>query len=146
MDGSENIFVRSFRWDDRNVRKWLKNEFIVGAFGEVEMDLIIETQNIFTKSSDVDETTDDFVFILDSKEAEKYLAEEDERVCQATTYAKRKVGNKESENVPWVLREVGGWSDICVMQVKENGEIDMQGAWTTSYHYVRPAMWVNIAE
>ena len=129
-----------------NVLRALKNEFIVGAFRKVEMDLIIETQNLFTKSSDVDEVTDDFVFILDSEEAEKYLAKEDERVCQATIYAKREVDNKESENVPWVLREVGGWSDVYVMQIKETGEIDMQGALTTSYHYVRPAMWVNIAE
>ena len=71
----------SNNWANSEIRKWLNGEFYSKAFTDQEKKSI--------KYSNLpDVGTSDNVFLLSVKELEKYFANNNERLCKATDYAK----------------------------------------------------------
>ena len=74
-------------------------------------------------------------------------------MAQASQYAmnRKQLSDSSGDNKPWVMRQVAlkdlnEASSKYVIQMSAAGEVDAVGEITTWQSYVRPAMWVYIAE
>jgi hypothetical protein len=149
-------------WKNCTLRHWLNCEFMNTAFSSEEKAKILPTTS----------ETADCVFLLSCQEAEKYFAHSEDRVAFYTwtkediescikiitdvlhyqkkswndrTLFEESYLNKRVE-CEWWLRTTGGDSTKA-MRVMHNGTIHKEGDTVTKVvGYVRPAIWVNVAE
>ena len=136
-------------WESCTLRKWLNNDFIHIAFSDEERNMI-ETVTVTADKNPLCETnqgneTQDKVFLLSIKEAEKYFVSSNERVCKPTAYAE---GNgaytKKEFGCQWWLRSNGD-KQKCAATVFHGGSLCVGGQMVDSYfHGVRPALWIDL--
>ena len=126
FDGSSN------NWGDSEIRQWLNGEFYNSAFS-VEEKARIKSFN------------QDNVFLLSKEEAEKYFADDDERECEPTSYAKSKGA------LTWghvcccwwlILRSPIYSSDVWY--VRGDGDIRSGLIVYNDDGSVRPALWIDL--
>ena len=119
-------------WGDSEIRKWLNGEFYNESFSAEEKACI--------KSFNQDN-----VFLLSKEEAEKYFADDDERECEPTSYAKSKGA------LTWghvcccwwlILRSPIYSSDVWY--VRGDGDIRSGLIVYNDDGSVRPALWIDL--
>ncbi len=119
-------------WATSDLRKWLNHEFYEQSFSKFERQRILRTQ-VATAANSVYGTdggadTDDFVFLLDEREAERY---------------KKLLLTKQNKK-SWWLRTPGRAGDSAAF-VSANGTVMPYGyAVNTKELAVRPAIWVQL--
>lgn len=126
-----------YSWENGKMRSWLNNEFINNSFIDDEKNRIVE---------DVDK-----VFLLSEDEARKYFANDDDRICIATPYARERfcwysIVNGRCGSCRYVLRTLGydyGEGENRIMYVNQLGEIITTGELQASDFGIRPAMWIK---
>lgn len=135
-------------WDICFIRKWLNETFYPEYFTEAEKKLILETENenkVPEGSAAKDgENTLDKAFLLSIEEAEKYLSEE-QRIAQATPYAKNRGEYVESKDgkCMWWLRSLGRKPEFTSV-VYTDGKILSHGMDGKSQSVgMRPAIWIE---
>ena len=142
-----NVF-NDVMWSGSGLRTWLNETFITQAFNDQEQKKIIKSSVNADLNMKYPKTaglrTDDNIFLLSIKEAEKYLSEET-RCCQPTPYAidKGAVPSRQNNNGYWWLRTPGHlWQNAAV--VAPEGEILYAGNSVDTEDIIRPAMWVEL--
>lgn len=139
----------SITWEKCSLRKWLNKEFINEAFNKEEQKRINKTkisnkdnERYYTKGGN---DTEDKVFLLSIEEAYKYFADDNDRICKPTDYAKKSGAYTGSRgSCGWWLRSPG---DDCFNAafVDCGGDVYVRGGLV--YHgdrAVRPAFWLNL--
>ena len=137
-------------WETSTLRKWLNNDFLNSAFSADEKAMIPTVTVSADKnpyySTNPGNATQDQVFLLSIKEANKYFSSDSARQCKPTVYA---VANGVS---------VHSSNGNCSWWLRSPGEIQREAAYV---HYggdvaefgtiidfdidaVRPAMWIDI--
>ncbi|MBR2590643.1 MAG: hypothetical protein IKE65_06950 [Clostridia bacterium] len=141
-------------WEHCALRKWLNKDFIETAFTPQESKRILTS----TVSDDVNENypidigndTKDKVFCLSITEAEKYFADNRDRMCPITTHAYEKGAHVSEqkyasvgETCCWQLRTTGFDKNFAAF-VFFDGEIRHYGNGVfATVVAVRPAMWIR---
>ena len=139
-------------WDKCALRQWLNNAFLDSAFSDNEKEKIPLTD----VSADINpefntnagNATQDKVFLLSITEAEKYLASDDLRKCNATAYAISNgvFSNNTDKNCWWWLRSPGSGQYHDASGVTSDGVVDRYGtSVNSSSRAVRPAIWIDIS-
>ena len=131
-------------WKNSNIRSWLNNTFLNGAFNAQEEKSIISTQHTnpdFYDDSDGERnwlgTTTDTIFLLSSGEADKYFSSDSARKAEGTEYACNK---GKSASWYWWLRSANNIEYAGFVSEGELGygeEVDRNMG-------IRPAMWFEI--
>ena len=133
FDGSSN------NWANSEIRKWLNGEFYNKAFTDQEKKSI--------KSSNLSDVgTTDNVFVLSKEEAEKYFANNNERLCKATDYAKNNGAYVWDQNGCswWWLRSPRPLSCNDVLYVHDVGFFGDYDYFDNGNFLVRPALSINL--
>ena len=136
-------------WENSQMRKWLNNDFISAAFNDKEKNLIKEVtfnnpDNPFFNTKGGRLSTDK-VFLLNISEVAEYLKSNEDKMIEATPFAKSK-GLFVAENGCswWWLRSPGNVQNY-VADVDYGGDVDFYGSSAiVGMNAVRPAMWVDI--
>lgn len=137
-------------WETCSLRTWLNETFLNSAFRSEETGWILKTtvtadQN--PKSTTyAGKNTQDRIFLLSVPEAEKYLASDLNRQCQATEFAKAQGAYTiaPNGNCWWWLRTPGYLRSYAAC-VSSTGRVNYSGtAVNIMRGSVRPAMWVNL--
>ncbi len=138
-------------WENCSLRKWLNHTFLNRAFSEEEQSRImmttVRTETHPDYDTDAGNPAEDYLFVLSMREAEQYFADYNERICEATDYARAKGVRVEihpNRGCWWWLRTPGESQDkvICVY---DNGAFDPDGCSVyESQCGVRPAMWITV--
>ena len=149
-------------WSDSSVRDWLHTVFVPEAFSKEDLKKIVVSK-ISTEANPQypklgnGGTSEDWIFLLSIQEVEIYFSSNDERQCEATTYAvKRGVSTSKGHCTRW-LRSAGdfkqyvaysatswGISYMGAAYVYGNGEISYSGEKVQEDSIgVRPAMWIS---
>ena len=133
-------------WKNSNIRSWLNNTFLNGAFIAQEKKSIISTQHTnpdFYDDSDGERnwlgTTTDTIFLLSSGEADKYFSSDSARKAEGTEYACNK---GKSASWYWWLRSA---NNIKYAGFVSEGELGY-GEEVDRNMGIRPAMWIIISE
>lgn len=137
-------------WENCDLRKWLNGEFLEGTFTAEE-----QAKIAVTATPNPDSTvhgaaggndTEDRIFLLNVDEADKYFANDEARMADATPYtvARGAFINERTGKVWWWLRSPGYYvSDAA--GVNYLGQLHKSGDnVSTTNNAVRPAMWVEI--
>jgi len=131
-------------WETSDLRKYLNGEFLQ-TFTQEEQEKIIEMR-IENPDKSVHGTqggnsTDDKIFLLSLEEAERYFADDNDRIAD---YGR-------DGTVIWAYIELGWWlrtpgnESGSAISVSPNGSIDIDGGGVGgSAHEVRPALWLNL--
>jgi hypothetical protein len=86
-----NTEYTNITWEDSTLRKWLNRDFLKDAFSITEQDCILITTVTADKNPEYDtdpgNATEDKIFILSVEEAYNYFPSDEDRCCEATTYA-----------------------------------------------------------
>ena len=126
FDGSSN------NWSKSEIRRWLNGEFYNSTFSGEE-------------KARIKSFNQDNVFLLSKEEAEKYFADDDERECEPTSYAKSKGA------LTWghvcccwwlILRSPIYSSDVWY--VRGDGDIRSGLIVYNDDGSVRPALWIDL--
>ena len=135
-------------WEECDLRKWLNEEFIKEAFSEEEQKHINKTR-ISNKDNERYKTkggndTEDKLFLLSIEEAYKYFADDNDRICKATDYAKKRgAWTSSSGSCWWWLRSPGSIS-LNAAGVSHGGDVCESGCYVRGDdRAVRPAFWLN---
>ena len=135
-------------WEKCDLRKWLNEEFIKEAFSEEEQKHINKTR-ISNKDNERYKTkggndTEDKLFLLSIEEAYKYFADDNDRICKATDYAKKRgAWTSSSGSCWWWLRSPGSIS-LNAAGVSHGGDVCESGCYVRGDdRAVRPAFWLN---
>ena len=137
-------------WETCTLRKWLNNEFLNDAFSLTEQTWIptvdVPADKNPTYNTAPGNATQDKVFLLSSKEVERYLPSDSEKQCSPTTYAEQNgVLTNHTEWCWWWLRSPG-YEQKYAACVNRRGTIDDWGSFVNdSYVGVRPAIWIELA-
>lgn len=122
-------------WHNSDICTWLNGDFYNSAFSEVEKDKILECE-IQTKNygSDTADSTQNRIFLLDIKEAEKYVI--------GKKYAK--ISTEGSSAKGWFLRDKSGNQSFIAYvdaegNIKVNYDVEM-----SSEQGIRPAIRIKI--
>lgn len=150
-----NVKYDVVTWKTCTLRKWLNDDFFNSAFTDVEKMCI----PIVTVSADENpkystysgKTTKDKIFLLSTKEAEKYFVDDEERKCIPTDYAiAQGVYTSDNHTINgvgtcyWWLRSPGSIQS-CATLVYADGVFSERGYDVNrSCSAVRPAMWITI--
>lgn len=144
-----NKELEKVTWETSDIRQWLNNEFYTTAFNKAEK---VKIQTSLIKNEDNSEhgtsggnDTEDKVFLLSEKEAEKLFSNDDERIAKATGYAEKSgvCVNKE-KSAMWWLRSPGSDSD-CAAGVRSYGWVSRDGNIVyDNSGGVRPALHLNL--
>ncbi|MCR4784315.1 MAG: DUF6273 domain-containing protein [bacterium] len=94
-------------WSESTLRRWLNEEFINEAFSS-EQQSLIKAVNI---SNNAGPDTKDRIFLLSIDEAEKFFANNDDRICKPTGYARKNGARVLKGNAWWWLRSRGNNSN-----------------------------------
>ena len=137
-------------WENCDLRKWLNGEFLEGTFTAEE-----QAKIVVTATPNPDSTvhgaaggndTEDKIFLLNVDEADRYFANDEARMLDATPYtvARGAFINERTGKVWWWLRSPGYYvSDAA--GVNYLGQLHKSGDnVSTTNNAVRPAMWVEI--
>lgn len=137
-------------WSISKIRTWLNKVFIEYAFINKETERIpivtVSADKNPEYGTDPGPATQDRVFLLSIKEANKYFADDFARQCKPTAYAIAEGADpfSGSGNCMWWLRTPGRDNDFAAV-VFDDGHIDEDGAIVGhSYCAVRPAMWIDL--
>lgn len=150
-----NVKYDVVTWKTCTLRKWLNDDFFNSAFTDAEKMCI----PIVTVSADKNpkystysgKTTKDKIFLLSTKEAEKYFVDDEERKCIPTDYAiAQGVYTSDNHTINgvgtcyWWLRSPGSIQS-CATLVYDDGVFSERGYDVDrSCSAVRPAMWITI--
>lgn len=143
-----NTSYTDVTWETCTLRKWLNNEFINSAFSKDEQKAIptvtVSADANPEYSTDPGNATQDKVFLLSIKEANKYF-NSNERECKPTAYA---VANgayeSDSGNCYWWLRSPGDTQDIAAY-INHGGGVYEHGYYVSFGDVaVRPALWIDL--
>ena len=118
------------KWATSDIRVWLNKDFYQESFSKVEQSLLNETKINYST---------DFLFLLDTEEAEKYFTNNESRKTVATPYAQTFYYDFAVNS--WRLRSEGGFT-FNPSNVDENGMICKFGYAGSCPVGVRPAMWL----
>lgn len=134
-------------WKDCSLRSWLNDEFINNAFSADEIEMIptvtvTDHENTNFNFINPRDDTEDRIFLLSTKEVEKYFKSDDERICHPTTYASKK--DIFGTSVFWWLRSPGTHREDYASFVSDEGNVNNFGTSCRFDCYVRPAMWIEI--
>ena len=150
-----NYTYSAVTWETCTLRKWLNDDFFNFAFTDAEKKCI----PIVTVSADKNpkystysgKITKDKIFLLSTKEAEKYFVDDEERKCIPTDYAiAQGVYTSDNHTIKavgtcyWWLRSLGSIQS-CATLVYDDGVFSERGYDVDrSCSAVRPAMWITI--
>ena len=136
---SKRFDSSSNNWANSEIRQWLNGEFYNKAFTEQEK-MRINLSNL----SDVG--TSDNVFLLSKEEAKKYFANNNERKCKATEYAKKNgvYVNSANDYGIWWLRSPHSDYSNRVYNIISIGSVGRYCGVHYSDCAVRPALWINL--
>ena len=146
----------AFKDDNGNFDKDAFNKFYDNAFSSEEKEQIILTtvtadKNPQYKNIRQGKNTQDYVFLLSIKEAEKYFYSNNERIATSTNYAKiganlynwSGVATSAFGATCWRLRTMG-YDNYHSCSVRFNGSISYEGDILYSPHYaIRPCIWIQ---
>ena len=144
-------------WENCTLRAWLNDDFYNRAFSEADKAYIVQTTVAAEANPDYDadpgNDTQDNVFILSVREAQKYFLTDAARSCFATEYAIAQcefLTDNQSANLAqgfyWWLRTPGGGFGDCATMVLSDGSVNTGAYSVNSPSYgVRPAVWVRIS-
>ena len=141
---SYNEDKRPITWAGCTLRKWLNKDFYNTAFNSYEK-ADIRLTNLVNHDNPLSGArggikTDDMVFLLSIREAERYFNSDKARRAHTTPYADSRRAHK---GFPfWWLRSPGFWTD-CAAGVDRTGSIAEMGQgvnWGINEHAVRPAL------
>jgi hypothetical protein len=145
---------KSGTWAESDLRRWLNGEFFSAAFDEKDRELIAETEN----ENNAGGTTRDKVFLLSSDEAERYFADNKDRMAEKTTLQSSALSRlpfvtvaassffmrKRDRHSPWWLRSRGNYTEGAVV-VNAGGGIHKDGYRVSAAIVgVRPCVWVRL--
>ena len=145
-----NTSYTDVTWETCTLRKWLNNDFLGAAFSADEKALIPTVTVSADKTPDCSTNpgneTQDQVFLLSVKEANKYFSSDSTRECKPTDYA---VPNgswtNDSGNCWWWLRSPGNYQ-FSAAYVDNAGYVRSFGY--DAYYdsgAVRPALWIDLS-
>lgn len=146
-DSRENV-----KWFSSDMREWLNSDFEDTAFTEKEQDAIVKTTVKTPKNSDYDTSggrnTHDDIFLLSSKEADKYFEDDTDRQSEPTKYAKKNgIYLDEDNNSCWWWLRTPGRDNNMASNVSDTGKVRELGIYVDSEQVgVRPALWVNVSK
>lgn len=133
-------------WAECGPRTWLNDDFYNDAFSDAEKSIIETTSVSADKNPKYDKSpgkaTEDKVFLLSIKEANKYFKSDKERRCEPTEYAVSNSVDEYEGYCYWWLRSPGEYDDSAAC-VSSEGEIDYSGV-SNGPLGVRPALWINV--
>ncbi len=135
-------------WETCTLRQWLNNEFLDSSFVEGEKEMICTTT--VSPVGNRDDSTEDKVFLLSEREANKY---EDYYIkCEGTEYtdanSKATVVDDPTIDMSRVLDYDSAWcrsgagntaTEIATLTIGWDVSVD-------GYSLVRPAMWIELSE
>ncbi|WP_308617969.1 DUF6273 domain-containing protein [uncultured Eubacterium sp.] len=150
-----NVKYDVVTWKTCTLRKWLNDDFFNSAFTDAEK-MCIPTVTVSADknpkySTYSGKTTKDKIFLLSTKEAEKYFVDDEERKCIPTDYAiAQGVYTSDNHTINgvgtcyWWLRSPGSIQS-CATLVYADGVFSERGYDVNrSCSAVRPAMWITI--
>ena len=145
-----NTSFANVTWETCSLRQWLNETFINNAFSDEEQKQIKRTTVPADKNPDYNTTpgnaTNDKVFLLSIKEAEKYFSSGSARQCKPTKYAVAKGAfvHIDNDNCWWWLRSPGISSGSAAL-VNYFGSIHYYGHRVSQAgDAVRPALWIDL--
>ena len=137
-------------WESSSLRKWLNEEFLDSAFSMQEQSATADTYVTADENpeyyTDPGLPTQDKVFLLSIKEAQKYFHSDAARACCPTEYAIANGAWTNRNGVGWWwLRSPGVYYDDAACVISD-GSIYMRGDDAiTANNMVRPALYVDIS-
>lgn len=150
-----NVKYDVVTWKTCTLRKWLNDDFFNSAFTDAEK-MCIPTVTVSADknpkySTYSGKTTKDKIFLLSTKEAEKYFVDDEERKCIPTDYAiAQGVYTSDNHTINgvgtcyWWLRSPGSIQS-CATLVYADGVFSERGYDVNrSCSAVRPAIWITI--
>ncbi len=143
--GGAHKTLTKITWDNCDLRQWLNNDFLNAAFTAEEQNRIQMTSLPAEKNPDFDhptgEATEDKIFILSMGEVEKYLPNQEDRICHATKAAEEGMFIK-ADGCYWWTRNPG-YSPESFARVQNDGSIFTYGSYVfVTSQAIRPAMWI----
>lgn len=144
---SEN---ESVTWEHCTLRTWLNDDFYNSAFSGGEKRMIELTSVSADKHPEYNTSpgnaTEDKLFLLSIKDANKYFKTNKARMCKPTDYAVSNGAyvNDNNGNCMWWLRSPG-YSQGFVAIVDDDGDVYEYGSLVYRNDLaVRPALWINL--
>ncbi len=139
-------------WEECSLRKWLNQHFIEDAFSEEERAMIptvtvsADKNPEYKVQTDPGNPTEDQIFVLSGKEAERYFDSDADRIGIATPYAEVQGIQTHTENGHcWTWLRTPGIQQDCAANVGSNGHIYYLGEYVQRFtDGVRPAMWIDL--
>ena len=155
VDGSPyNGGLGDTTWENCVLRAWLNDDFINGAFTEKEQSRILSVTVPADRNPEYDtdpgSDTLDRIFLLSTKEFERYCTSEESRICQLTEYSKfqkSRTGVKINGMNTWWWLRTPGENAYSASYVGPDGTVSSSGVFVNNgYDAVRPAMWVSLGK
>ena len=144
-------------WCDSDLRNWLNKDFCESAFTNGERNKISTTKiddNVkIPDNTKQGKPTEDKLFVLSTKEANKYFASDELRECDLTKSAGQYWGKyyAKSGSYTWWLRTPGsniasyGYTIYYSSHVNDDGRIFLTSGSGLGVCGVRPAMWIDLS-
>ena len=138
-------------WAYSSLRNWLNSSFLKAAFTTDELNVILKatvdnssSQGNSNWNTQGGENTTDRIFLLSYAEADQYFDSNDDRIIQATEYAKGQGAhiNSSNDSCWWWLRSPGSNQDDAA-DVGAGGTLGYNTAVNYDGDVVRPALWIN---
>lgn len=137
---SQQPYRDSFLWKDCSLRQWLNNSFFDSAFTEKEKEIIIPQHD-----------PEDFVFLLNEAEVNKYMSTKEEREMQCSQYLIAKIGDgvfpqSSYECMSWWLRDIsyGRNTGFVAQRVSKGGYMHADVGLVKYWGTIRPAIVVRL--
>ena len=149
-----NIEDEGVTWETCTLRTWLNETFYNTAFNENEREKIVKSivkaDPNYGYTTPGNDTTDN-IFLLSGIEAERYFADNDARVCDATDYVVARdiesgsvYEDEEDKRCAWLLRTPDKYYQYGITRVSPYGTILWEGSNVIYKWAIRPAMWIDI--
>jgi hypothetical protein len=113
-------------WKKSDMRDFLNGEFYNSEFTASEKNRILST-HLLSENNKADEETDDYIFLLNEYEADRYFRNEQDRIAT----------NKDGKPTVWFLRGIG---TVYEKSIGEKGRV-LSGVGEQG---LRPSLWVSI--
>ena len=150
------VELQQVTWETSTLRKWLNSDFLDAAFSTNEQAMILTVTVSADKNPDYDTkpgiSTNDQVFLLSIKEADKYFISNSDRKCKGTNYCYAQGATKWSNGYcTWWLRSPGRYSFEASLvsagfDVSNGDPLSEAIHFTDVPHAVRPALWISLED
>ncbi len=131
-------------WESSSIRSWLNEEFLSNAFSVEEQAMISTTALNVNTGIEVEEDTEDKIFLLSFEEAKCYFSVDSDRQCSPTEYARAQGCRTNIDKMCWWwLRSLDLFNYYHAGLVYFDGSLDY-GNVQTKYNGVRPALWLTL--